>query len=194
MLYINNCESHLTDISATNNEECKLCLYVGMSAKSVIKNSLPTAGVDSYTLSPTRLDNNTSSLPHDFPPTPFQTLSQRKIKNLLHSTSGFGRTLGIFGTNFLRDCRSLIWSNWCLALCAEHPSCLFVATQVGLGTNKDEWCAFTKVCNFRKPLALWYVKNRRGNGVALALTLSCTFPRLVGKSTENTIRMTSLSG
>lgn len=129
-----------------------------------------------------------------FPPLAPHTLFQRQAEHILNSCPRLGRTLDIPSTNFFCNTLPLLCRYWCLALCTQHPSRLLVPPEINFRCDKYEGCSFTKMCNFREPLVKnscqmeWRYRLLRGH------TLSCTLPRLTGKSIENTMRMTSLSG
>jgi hypothetical protein len=146
--------------------------------------------------------HDTPPLSRDLSPLALHALPQCERKYLLHPTSRLRGALDIFGTNFACDLRALLGRDGRLALCAKHTSRTVVLAEIRLGCDEDERRALTEVRYLGVPLNAgqrppFHIRHEclqggmKGSG---ARTLSWTFARLTGKSTENTMRMTWLSG
>jgi hypothetical protein len=144
----------------------------------------------------------TPPLSRDFPPLALHALPQCERKHLLHPSARLRGALDIFGTNFTCNFRALLGRDGGLPLCAEHTSRIVVPAEIRLGCDEDERCTFAEVRYLGVPLNAgqrppFDIRDEclqggmKGSG---ARTLSWTFARLTGKSTENTMRMTWLSG
>jgi hypothetical protein len=147
-------------------------------------------------------NHDTPPLPRNFPPFSLHALPQCEPKHLLHPISRLRGALDVFGTDFACDLRALVGSDRRLALCAKHPSCIVVPAKIRLGRDEYERRALTEVRYFgvplnagqRPPFDIRHGCLQGGMKGSGARTLSRTFARLTGKSTEKTMRMTWLSG
>jgi hypothetical protein len=144
----------------------------------------------------------TPPLSRDFSPLALHALPQCERKYLLHPSARLRGALDIFGTNFTCDLRALVGRDGRLALRAKHTSRIVVPAEIRLGCDEDERCTLAEVrylgvplnAGQRPPFDIRHECLQGGMKGSGARTLSCTFARLTGKSTENTIRMTWLSG
>jgi hypothetical protein len=144
--------------------------------------------------------HDTPPLSRDLSPLALHALPQCERKYLLHPTARLRGALDIFGTNFACNLRALLGRDGRLALCAKHTSRTVVLAEIRLGCDEDERRALTEVRYFGVPLNAgqrppFHIRHEclqggmKGSG---ARTLSWTFARLTGESTENTMRMTWL--
>jgi hypothetical protein len=146
--------------------------------------------------------HDTPPLSRDFPPLALHALPQCERKHLLHPIARLRGALDISGTNFACDLRAPLGRDGRLALCAKHTSCIVILAEIRLGCDEDERRAFAEVrylgvplnAGQRPPFDIRHECLQGGMKGSGARTLSWTFSRLTGKSTENTMRMTWLSG
>ena len=144
----------------------------------------------------------TPPLSRDFPPLALHALPQCERKHLLHPAARLRGALDIFGTNFTCNFCALLGRDGRLALCAKHTSRIVVPAEIRLGCDEEERCTFAEVrylgvplnAGQRPPFDIRHECLQGGMKGSGARTLSWTFARLTGKSTENTMRMTWLSG
>ena len=124
-------------------------------------------------------------------PASLHTFLESEVKHVFDAHACLGGALYILCPNFLCYTCTLFWRDGRLALRAEHPARLVIGSQVGLGGDENERSALAKVGDLWIPLPS---QSASGIKKGTQRTLSCTFARLVGKSTENTMSMTSDSG
>lgn len=138
-----------------------------------------------------KLDHDALVLSESLAPASLHAFLESEVKHVFDAHACLGGALYILCTNLLRYTCTLFWRDGRQALRAEHSARLVVGPEVGLGRDENEGCALAKVGDLWIPLS-----SRSASSIdqGARRTLSCTFARLVGKSTENTIRMTSDSG
>lgn len=80
----------------------------------------------------------------------------RQVKDLLDAFHLFATAFQVYSVHSLCNSLSLFWCHRRKSLCSEQIDTCALGSQIRLQSDKDDWCGWAEVENFRIPLIVMF--------------------------------------